>query len=186
MEWLEDLYRSNYKLLYRVGSMFIGPDAARHDRIEDEIHEVFLLAWEKRAQLKSHPNAVGWLVETMRRRLLAQFRKWYREQKRHSFSMDDENCYTKIAQAENLRDDMDSFHMMWDKERMALLTDLLGKENAELFCLYCVNRVPAKELTVKFHVTEACIRMRANRIKKKVLEHPEIFSAFVFLFVLRF
>ncbi len=181
--WLEELYRNNYKMLVHVGLFFAGPDAKFRDAVEDEIQAVFLLAWEKRARLISHPNIEGWLVEAMRRRLLAQYRKFLKEQKKTGFSLDDDSAGGQSLGAESLYANAEDFRALWDKERKSLLEELLGKENAELFLLYCVERIPAGELSGSFHVTENCLRMRISRMKKKILEHPEIFSAVVLLLV---
>jgi RNA polymerase sigma factor (sigma-70 family) len=179
--WLEELYKSNYELLYHVGLLFAGPDASCRDAVEDQISEVFLLAWKKRAQLKNHPNIVGWLVEALRRRLLANFRQFLKEQKKRGFSLD--NDKDPSGKAESLFSAAEDFQALWDKERKKLLEELLGRENAALFLLYCVERIPAGELTQRFGVTEDCLRMRVSRMKKKILEHPEIFSAVTLLLV---
>lgn len=181
--WLEELYKDNYKMLLHVGLFFAGQDAKCRDAVEDEIQAVFLLAWEKRAMLKSHPNIEGWLVEAMRRRLLALYRRFIKEQKKSGFSLDDDKAGGQAMKAESLYTNAEDFRALWDKERKLLLYELLGRENAELFLLYCVDRMPAGELTGRFHVTENCLRMRVSRLKKKILQHPEIFSAIVLLLV---
>ena len=182
--WLEELYHNNYRLLHRLGLFLMGPDTSYKDRIEDEIHEVFMLAWSKRAKLKSHPNVVGWLVEAMRRRQLAQFRQIRKEQKRSGFSLDDQVQSGAHSREERLSVGPEDFQTLWDKERQHAMEELLGKENAALFHLYLIERVPALDLARRLGITESCVRMRISRLKKKVLEHPEIYSAVVLLFLL--
>ena len=180
-QWLEKLYEDNFRLLYHIGRTFLTASPDRTGRIEEEIHEVFLLALQKRDKLLKHPNPGGWLVEAMRKRLLADFRKWRREQKHLAFSLDGQSLPITPSTGEEV-----VFEATADKARQQALDRLLGPEDARLFTLFCVERVPARELTEQFSMTEACIRMRASRIRKKVLSHPEIFIAVVFLLALRF
>jgi hypothetical protein len=101
--------------------------------------------------------------------------------KEKGFSLD--NDKDRTGKAESLFSAAEDFQALWDKERKKLLEELLGRENAALFLLYCVERIPAGELTQRFGVTEDCLRMRVSRMKKKILEHPEIFSAVTLLLV---
>lgn len=179
--WLEQLYQDHFKLLLHIGRTFTGFSPAYQSKIEDEIHEVFLLAWKKREKLKCHPNPGGWLVEAMRKRLLAHFRKWRREQKHIAFSLDGEKLPQTLS-----TDGDEVFAAAADDERREALSQLLGHEDAELFTLFCIERVPARELAEHFSMTEACIRMRASRIRKKILSHPEIFMIVVLMLALRF
>jgi len=135
---------------------------------------------QKRDHLMRHPNPGGWLVEAMRKRLLAHYRKWRREQKHLAFSLDGES-QPNIPST----DGDEVFTCAVDLTRQEALNQLLGREDARLFTLFCIDRVPAKELTGEFLMTEACIRMRASRIRKKVLDHPEIYMAVVFVCMLR-
>ena len=178
--WLENLYQDNFRLLYHIGRTFLGASPDQQGRIEEEIHDVFLLAMQKREYLMRHPNPAGWLVEAMRKRLLSHYRKWRREQKHLAFSLDGES--QPIIPS---TDGDEVFESAVDLTRQEALEQLLGREDARLFTLFCIDRVPAKELTGEFMMTEACIRMRASRIRKKVLGHPEIFTAVVFVCMLR-
>ncbi len=181
MVWLETLYQENFKLLYHVGRMFAGAGPAMSGLVEDEIHEVFMLAWSKREKLKSHVNIEGWLVEAMRKRMLACYRKWHREQKHLSFSLNEEN-----AAEPSDKNQEEGFQQAAQAECRDNLNRLLGKEDAELFQLYCVQRMPAREVADRFCLTEAGLRMRASRIRKKVLLHKELFLATILFLVLRY
>ena len=180
-DWLEKLYQDNFRLLYHIGRTFLGSSPDRQGRIEEEIHEVFLLALKKRDKLICHPNPGGWLVEAMRKRLLAHYRRWRVEQKHLAFSLDGESLPMTPSTGED-----EVFEAARDQTRQEALENLLGTEDARLFTLFCIERVPAKELTDQFSMTEACIRMRASRIRKRVLCHAEIFMAVAFFLALRF
>lgn len=179
--WLEQLYQDHFRLLLHISRTFTGFSPSYQSKIEDEIQEVFLLAWKKREKLKCHPNPGGWLVEAMRKRLLAHYRKWRREQKHIAFSLDGEH----LPQTPST-DGNEVFTAAADGVRRETLYKILGHDDAELFTLFCIDRVPASELTKRFSMTEACIRMRASRIRKKILSHPEIFLTVALILALRF
>ncbi len=180
-EWLEALYNETYALLCRVGRAFLGNTPAGADRLEDEIQEVFLLAYARREKLQSHPCPEGWLVEALRRRLLSYYRAWRREQGRFAFSLNEEGAREPVSPETD-----PAFMAAADKLRLQALEKLLGREDAQLFTLYCLDRVPAKELTERFSMTEACIRVRAGRIRQKILRHPELFLSVALVILLRF
>lgn len=114
--------------------MFLGASASQADIIEDQIQETFVLAWERRHRLIRHPNPAGWLVETFRRRLMAQCRRLGREGRRRAYSLDEES-----------RPDMPDGQLpavealFESQERLALLRRLLGERDADIFLCYCVR-----------------------------------------------
>ena len=177
--FIEKLYNDTYALLYRVGLTFLVSTPGGADKVEDEIHNLFLLAYEKREKLIHHPCPEGWLVEAFRKRLLAYYRKWRREQGKIAFSLDGEKVPQMSGEGES-----QVLGPILAGERRKALDALVGETDASLFLLYCVERVPAKELSQRFPMTEACIRMRISRIRKKILQHPEMFLAAVFFFLL--
>ena len=61
------------------------------------------------------------------------------------------------------------------QNRREQLRELLGEENAALFIDYTLNGYSAKDLADRYGVSESCIWMRISRMKKKLMEHPEIF-----------
>lgn len=180
-EWLEKLYNDTYALLIRVGRAFLASTSAGQDPLEDEIQEVFLLAYAKRDKLKSHPCPEGWLVEALRKRLLNYYRKWRRQQGKLAFSLDRDPALAPPAPGED-----QTFSLAAESCNREGLYRLLGREDAELFYLYCVERMPAADLAGRFSLSEAGVRVRASRIRKKILDHPELFFAIAILLLLRF
>lgn len=174
--WLSDLFEENYALLYRVGRIFLGDSAAQADLIEDQIQETFVLAWRHEQKVKNHPNPVGWLVETFRRRMMAQCRKLGREWKRRAFSLDTDD---HPDMADSSAPSVESF--VQGAEQTAMLARLLGKRDAELFLRYCVQGESAGRLAVDYQMNESSVRVRISRIKKKLLSNRELFLCVVTL-----
>lgn len=176
--YITELFRRHYELLYRVGSLFLG--AGQGALVEDQIQEVFLLAWRKRKALRDHPNPAGWLVEAMRRRLMALGRGMARESRMRAFSMDDSGGEGKTGEIEDTSCVRPEDFLIGE-ERRALLTQLLGREDAELFWRYCIVGTRAKELAGRYHISEEAVRMRVSRIKRRLLAHRELFYALAML-----
>lgn len=174
--WLSGLFRSNYELLYRVGSLFLG--AGKGALVEDQIQEVFLLAWKKRRTLREHPNPAGWLVEALRRRLMALGRGMARESRLHAFSLDDRGRDEegRAHEPEDTRCVRPEDFLIGE-ERRALLTELLGREDADLFWRYCIVGSRASELAGRYRISEEAVRMRVSRIKRRLLASRELFYA---------
>ncbi|MBR4539709.1 MAG: sigma-70 family RNA polymerase sigma factor [Clostridia bacterium] len=177
--WLEELYERDYALLYRVGHVFLGSNAAQETLIEDQIQEAFVRAWQKRAVLQKHPNPDGWLVDCFRNCLMNACKKQSREWKHHAFSVD----------AENAQPLADKVHLSPDdyartKEQIDLLRRLLGDENADIFLRYCVYGEKASKIAAELNISDQALRMRISRLKKKILSNRTLFSCLVALCLL--
>lgn len=181
--WLKALYDQHYQMLYSVGRMFVGHDEAQGGAVEDMIQETFLLLWQKRNRLFSHPNIGGWLVETLRKLLLNSLSKTRRRALRHGFAIDamDPSALPLHDQTFPLPE-----VALEDSARMEALVNLLGEADAALFVAYYVNGITAKALSKDMNVSEDCVRMRATRLRKKVLANSALFLAIVSLFFVRF
>jgi len=175
--FMSELFRAHYELLYRVGSLFLGP--GKGALVEDQIQEVFLLAWRKRKALREHPNPAGWLVEAMRRRLMALGRGIARESRLRAFSLDDreDGGTGEIEDTRCVRPE----DFLVGEERRALLVQLIGREDADLFWRYCIAGTRADELAGRYRISEEAVRMRVSRIKRRLLGHRELFYALAVL-----
>lgn len=174
--WLSRLFEENYALLYRVGRVFLGASASRANLIEDEIQETFLLAWERRHKLARHPNPAGWLVETFRRRLMAQCRRLGREGRRRAYSLDEESL------PEAADDQAPAVEALFEsREQLALLKRLLGERDAGIFLCYCVQGQSAAQVAATYGMSESGVRVRVSRLKKKLLQNKELFLCLVSL-----
>lgn len=174
--WLSELYERDYALLYRVGRIFLGSDAAREGLIEDQIQETFVRAWQKRAAVKSHPNPDGWLVECFRKCLLNACRKQAREWKRAACSLDAHPA-PQFADTASLSPD----EYAKTREQIDLLRRLLGEEDAQLFLRYCVYGERAAAIARDYGISETAVRMRVSRLKKKLLAHRQLFACVALL-----
>lgn len=171
--WFADLFQRDYALLYRVGQVFCG----REGLIEDQIQEAFLRAWQKRAAVRRHPNPDGWLVECFRNCIRNACR---REGRRMALSLD----AAEAVIPDSARLSPDDYAR--SREQIDLLHALLGDRDAELFLRFCVYGETAVSLAPEYGVSEAALRMRVSRLKKKILAHREPFAcAAVLLWVLR-
>lgn len=177
--WFSALYERDYALLYRVGRVFLGYDAAREGLIEDQIQEAFLRAWQKRASLQRHPNPDGWLVECFRKCLMNALRKQGREWRRQAFSVDHEDAPPLADTARLSPDDYAK-----SREQIELLHRLLGAEDAELFLRYCVYGEKSAALAGELGISEQALRMRISRLKKRILQNRELFACLVWLCLL--
>lgn len=158
--------------------MFLGASASQADIIEDQIQETFVLAWERRHRLIRHPNPAGWLVETFRRRLMAQCRRLGREGRRRAYSLDEES-----------RPDMPDGQLpavealFESQERLALLRRPLGERDADIFLCYCVRGQSAAQVAAAHGMSESGVRVRVSRLKKKLLQNKELFLCVVSLLI---
>ena len=171
--WFADLFQRDYALLYRVGRVF----CRREGLIEDQIQEAFLRAWQKRAAVRRHPNPDGWLVECFRNCIRNACR---REGRRMALSLD----AAEAVIPDSARLSPDDYAR--SREQIDLLHELLGERDAELFLRFCVYGETAVSLAPEYGVSEAALRMRVSRLKKKILAHRELFAcAAMLLWMLR-
>lgn len=180
--WLAELYDRNRTMLRGIGRLFIGENPAQSAVIEDHIQEVFMILWKKRSALRNHSNIEGWLVEAMRKCLLAHFSQLKRRGKHLSFSLDDEN-----ASGDQIADTApDVYSTLAAQEHRERLAVLLGQENADLFYLYSVEGYSAKDLAARYGISESCVWVRVGRIKKKILAHSELFLSVLAILLIGF
>lgn len=180
---LKQLYDDNYQLLYSIGRLFLGADEKQSASVEDAIQEVFLLVWAKRKKLSAHPNLPGFLVEALRKKLLNALGKEKRRGERHAYSLDafDHDLVSFADKTFPLPE-----AALLDSAREETLKTLLGEEDAALFTQYFIHNLTAKELAEARHLSPDCVRMRAARLRKKVLQNQSLFLGIVALMFVRF
>ena len=166
--WFEQVYRQYADFLFRVGRRFQGPGEGE-DALLDLIQEVFLVLWDRREELMSHPNIGGWLVEALKFRIRGARNKLTRRALRHAYSLDEEDA-APIAD-----DDITPEQYAATRAHFDAIRELLGEENAELFLAYVLDGRSAHELALARGVSDSCIFMRIARIKKRLARHPEVF-----------
>jgi len=180
---LKQLYDDNYQLLYSVGRLFLGADEKQSASVEDAIQEVFLLVWAKRKKLSAHPNLPGFLVEALRKKLLNALGKNKRRGEKHAYSLD-------AVEADLVSFSDKTFPLpeeaVLDSAREEALKNLLGEDDAALFTQYFIHNLTAKELGEALGLSPDCVRMRAARLRKKVLENQGLFLGIIALLFVRF
>ncbi len=174
-QWLHEIYLARYKQLYAIGRLFVGREPMHTQAVEDMVQEAFLILWNKRDKLYTHPNIGGWLVETMRGLMLNYLRKRKRRNVHLAFSLDEEGAEPRVnAAAFELPEDA-----LMQRENLETLKTLLGEENAALFYSYCVENKSAVEIAKAFGLGESCVRMRVMRLKKTILGNKDLFMAII-------
>lgn len=177
-EWFEQVYRQYADLLFRVGRRFQSPGES-DDVLLDLIQEIFLLLWERRDSLMTHPNIGGWLVEALKLRIRGTRAKVSRRALRHAYSLDEDDA-APIADADPTPEQVAQM-----RSHLDAIVKLLGEENAKLFIDYVMNGKSAGELAQELGVSDSCIWMRVARMKKKLARHPDVFFT-ILLLLLRF
>lgn len=169
--WLSELYERNYIMLFRIGYVFFGNNAAHEGMIENEIQETFLRAWSNRSTLQRHPNPDGWLVECFRKCLLNAYRKQAVVWKHTVYSLDEENAPVCSDQRQKSPEEY-----VASKEQIELLMRLLGQKDTYVFLRYCIYGDTAASIAKDYQISEQALRMRVSRIKKKILANQELFT----------
>ena len=167
-QWFESTYQQYADFLMRIGRRLLLDND--EDALYDAIQEVFLLLWDRRNELQSHPNIGGWLVEAIKFRIRGSRAKVTRRALRHAYSLDEEEA---LPLEDNSAISPEQNAVL--QSRMEQLRELLGEENANLFIDYTLNGYSAKDLAQTYGVSESCVWMRISRMKRKLVAHPEIF-----------
>lgn len=177
-DWVEMLYRNNYERLFALGLSFVSRNPLQIQMLEDAIQEVFYELIKKSDTLKAHENIEGWLIVTLRLKLKEQFRKQKRDEKWNEFSFNEKDSHdVAIKEIEAAHSQRDGLQMILEQEKFQSLVELLGAENAKLFIMYCVNKEPSKVVAREFGLTENALWVKVSRIRKKILNNPDLFMA---------
>lgn len=172
--WFEQVYRQNVDLLFRVGRRLLDSDE-NPDTLYDMVQEIFLLLWDRRETLKTHPNIGGWLMAALKFRILGERGRVTRRALRHAYSLDDDGAAPVSDRA------------LSPEERAVFaghvqaIRRLLKPDMAELFIDYAVNGCTTQQLAQKNGLTVSCVWMRLNRCKRRLREHPEFFYLFLLI-----
>ena len=166
--WFESVYQEHADFCFRLGRRLLagGQD---EDVLYDVVQEVFVSVWQKREELMSHPNLGGWLTLAVKYRVMSAESKRGRREQRQAYSLDDEELGAQLSAPQLTPEQQAEL-----KEKMDVLRELLGEENAELFLAYAVDGYRAKELGERFGLSENCVHVRISRMKKKLVAHPEL------------
>lgn len=174
-QWFETLYAQHAQALLAMGRCMLTGDA---DAATDVVQDVFLLAWERRAELREHPNAGGWLMQALKYRMRGLGNKSRRRRAHLAFSLDEKPALEWAGK------EMPPERLLMMEARMDALRDVLGEENAKLFLAYAVEGLSVRELTARTGLTESGVYRRLRRMKHRLMGRSDLFSAALVLLAL--
>lgn len=169
--WFESVYQEHADFCFRLGRRLLA-GRQEEDVLYDVVQEVFTAVWQKRAELMNHPNIGGWLTLAVKYRVMGAENRRGRREQRQAYSLDDEELGAQLAAPQLTPEQQTEL-----QEKIGVLRELLGEENAELFLAYAVDGYRAKELGERFGLSENCVHVRISRMKKKLAAHPELLYA---------
>ncbi len=165
--WVENVINDSHDTLYATGLRILKRYGMDTDQLSDDLQEVYILLWRKKSVLQSHPNIMGWLVETLRNIISDRLRKASKKNKQmRTMSLDDEMQAHQKKEAEvqnqyNLFEDKALIRDMEDT-----LREMLGEENASLLMKYYTQG--AAQLASELDISEGTLRVRIARLKHKI------------------
>ena len=183
IEWVHDIYVTRYKRLHDIGCLFVSSDPQQQQIVEDAIQDVFCAVLKKADALIDHPNIDGWLIVSLRNELRNRFRRDRTHAKMIAFSLNDDYDRDETLIVDANRNDSDLSDALIYQEHREQLQELLGERDAKLFFMYCVDKISAKKVALELGLSEINVRVRANRIRDKILKNKELFLILCLLFI---
>ena len=153
-DFFENLYYKYYEELIAV----VRREYWLATLAEDIVQDTFCEALRHEEMLKNHDNPGGWLMQTLKFKLLNQKRRMAQK-----------------TRAEIVADEIDNefFASYGFAELFNIMAKELGQREAELFCLYYRGGYSARELASLEGVTEPAMKERIYRMRnrlKKILK----------------
>ncbi len=171
--FFESRYLELYEPLFRYLYRFVKDAGAA----EDLLQEVFLLAWNEREALLSHPNPDGWFYMAARNKAMNYLRL---ECRKDRFDLDDDGKEPSAQPATSSAEDEVLKQFFCFEELKGVLSEdellLLRRRFGEDLAL--------KELALDMGVSEGTLKMRFSRIFAKLRKHPEVFLVTVLILIL--
>lgn len=154
-EFILEISNQYYKPLFR----YVIKICSNQTLAADIVQDTFLIAYEKADTLKTHKNVPGWLYQTARYRMLQLLDKALRYEEINSL-------------ADKLEDQRN-----YEEESIAIL-DLypemarhLDPRDIELLIRHYEQGYPYRELAKEYHTSEASLKVKVQRIRKKLQKH---------------
>lgn len=156
-QFLQQIYDEYADHLYRYALSRLKHS---HNDAVDCVQQVFLTATIKAAQLKTHPNIGGWLMQTMNHYL----HQYYRQQRIRPLPLSNaENELTPFP-ADNI------FSNSEIAEYKQVILHSLSEREQTLYVLFYEQAVPIKEIALIDGVSEMAIKMRLYRLRIKITD----------------
>lgn len=142
---------------YRPLFQFIARTCRDKSMILDIVQDTFLIASEKADELQTHENVRAWLYRTARYRMLQLLVG--------SLNYDDLSALAdRIGDDGNFEDDC----IASLEQKYPSMADQLDAEDLQLVIKHYEEGYDFQELAKEYHTTEASIKMRLQRIKKRL------------------
>lgn len=166
--WLSDIYQQYAEDVYNVIRFRLRPFGLG-DAADDLLQEVFLTAMDKCGSLISHPDIRRWLFATANFKAKNFIRKMASERRRVLWDIEatgfgqEPDLSAENALAQIFEEQIDCTDVLRRiKESMTSADKLLYKQTYE-------EKVPPEELSCTYGITEAAVRMRISRMRKRIL-----------------
>ena len=132
------------------------------EQAQDILQETFIIAWQKRQKLISHPNPAGFLFQTARLCLKSSRRKRSREQNQVVY-LDQE----ELANQPSLKQSPDLIEELLLQQDQSILSRLTPEEQ-KLYRSHYIEKKSFVTLSQEWKVSQTGLRMRAVRLRRKI------------------
>lgn len=183
--WIRELYERNFVRMHNIGRTFIfqrNYGALENNAVEDLIHDVFEMLINDAEILKTHANIDGWLTITLKHKLMDYNKHSLVRFNNEVFPDKHAEWYEFVDTRRTYRSEDALLDRLITEEHMRQLEKLLGKEDMKFFYEYCLEHTPANEIAKRYNMSTNAVYARANRLRRKILNHPEIFALVILLF----
>ncbi|MDR2570206.1 MAG: sigma-70 family RNA polymerase sigma factor [Oscillospiraceae bacterium] len=149
---LSALHHEMYFDLVRIANMKLRDIQASHDIVQD----AFIVALEKIDVLNNHTNPKGWIVNTLKNKILHEFRARFR----HSMLM------------KHLEPLINSSNNSTSIELWSYLSEIIEDEELFLLKLIYEEGYSLIEVSEKLGISYSACRKRVQRAKDKIRKNP--------------
>ncbi len=164
-EHIEQLHKEYAEALrkYCLGKFAGQADAV--GRAEDCVQETFMIAYKKYVQMMSHASLKHWLFQTCKNRVQNNLKRYYRRQKRRSYSLDH-------PVAAELSDPISPFNRLEAEESyndtVGRMYEMLLDGQREVFEEYYLKDRKIKDKHNKLGMPENTVKSILRRIRERL------------------
>lgn len=128
-----------------------------HEKAEDAIQEIMIKVWQKRNELKNHPNINGFVFLTARNYCMDVLRK-------KKIELYDTKSHLKIIKSKNESD------LEWQELNQIILEILntLPKQQKEVFLMRDIDGYEFTEIAFALNIKQTHARVLISRARKQI------------------
>lgn len=141
------------------------------EQAQDILQETFIIAWQKRQKLISHPNPAGFLFQTARLCLKSSRRKRSREQNQVVYLDQDELAnQSSLKQCPDLIEELllQQDQSIDEQKWVDVVLSRLTPEEQKLYRSHYIEKKSFVALSQEWKVSQTGLRMRAVRLRRKI------------------